>query len=363
MLKYLLLLISLIYFIEAQEWTLISTTGTLPPPSSGYIAVKLGTTVVKYGGGIQGTGPNNTTYFAQTHLFDLITDTWTAINNTSPIGRMFAAAVSLNETHLLMYGGAQYFQVPLSVTIFDEYWLFDLTTTTWTQIFFTGTTPTPRFEHGMVYDAENNNFYVWGGEIGNNATNLEIVGDMYKCSMCTLVCELVIQIGDIPVPRVNLKIRNLNEKKFIASGGFSFTPRGAKSGLFIFNIKKNKWTREEFDLYNPEEKGRFPTPRESAVFDIVDDIIVIWGGDVDGSNYYNLVNDTWSRNLERNCGCGPICKENIWQYQDIPSPIAAKRVESIVYDGAVYTFGGLRAGGFIGPETATNEVYKYTPCS
>lgn len=358
-----LLLISLIYLINAQEWTLIPTTGTAPPPSSGYIAVKLGTTVVKYGGGIQGSGPNNTTYFNQTDLFDLVTHIWTPIVNASPTGRIFANAVALNDTHLIMYGGTQYFQVPLSVIVFDEYWLFDLTTTTWTQIYFTGTTPTPRFEHGMVYDAVGNNFYIWGGEQALNSTDLLVVNDMYKCSVDTLSCDLVIQIGDVPVPRVNLKIRNLDEKHFIASGGFSYTPTGAKSGLFIFDIKNNKWTREEFDVYDPEEKGRFPTPRDAGVFDIANDIIVIWGGDVDGSNYYNLVNDTWSWNLQHNCGCGPICKENIWMYQDIPSPISAKRVESVVYNDEIYTFGGLQAGNFIGPDIDTNEVNKYSPCS
>jgi hypothetical protein len=348
---------------------LIAATGDIPPPSSGYITVLLDTTAVKYGGGIQGTGPNNTTYFGETHLFDMDTHVWTEVTNASPPGRMFAEAVAISNTELIMYGGTRYTQVPITVDVFDEYWKFNLNTQTWTQIFFTGTVPTPRFEHAMVFDPIDQNIYIWGGEQSLTGTDFEILGDMYKCSILTFSCTLVNQIGDVPVPRVDFIIRNLNinHQTFVASGGFNFSPRGQKSGLFFFDVSDNSWERQDFNLYNPEEKGRYPTPRDYPLFDLVDDIIVVFGGDVDsadvGGSYYNLMSDTLTYNLKNKPGCGPIPQKHIWMFQDLEfHPPAMKRIKSVVYNDEVYSFGGLHGGNFIGPENDNSDVFKYTPC-
>jgi len=351
-----------VIIIDAQEWTQIPATGTIPPPVSGYIAVLLGTTVVKYGGGIQGTGPNNTTYFAETFLFNINTFVWTQVTNPSPIGRMFAEAVAINNHELLMYGGVQYLQVPLSVTVFDEYWKFNLNTHTWTQIFVTGTVPSPRYEHAMVFDPVGNNFYIWGGFEFDFVT----LGDMYSCSVSSLVCSAVVQTGNVPIPRVSFILRNLDAGHFLGATGYSPDIDSSEvcSGLFVFNIATGQWVRKVFHIYNPLETGRYPTPREAPAFDIVDDVIVVFAGDTDGPNYYNLVNDTLSYNLFTREGCGPITEKDVWQFQqNVVGPDPIKRVKSVVYQGGMYTFGGLLDGDFIGKETDTSNVYKYTPCS
>jgi len=340
-------------------WTFIPATGSIPSPSSGYIAVKLGNIVVKYGGGIQGSGPNNTTYFSETHLFDLNTYVWTSISNSSPTGRMFADAVSINDHQLLMYGGCQYTQIPLHFNAFDEYWIFDILTETWTQVFFTGTLPTPRIEHAMVFDDINQEFYIWGGF----QFNLVTLGDMFKCSLVTSSCNLVNQTGDVPIPRVTFIIRNLDDDNFIAAGGYSPVLDEQTSGLFIFNIRYSTWERENFDIENPTEFGRYPTPREGPVFDIVDDVLVVFAGDTDGPNYYNLVNDTVTRNLRTKSGCGPISKKYIWQEQaNLESPPPMKRIHTAIFNNELYEFGGLLSGNFIGVETDTSDIWKYTPC-
>jgi len=210
----------------------------------------------------------------------------------------------------------------------------------------------------MVFDETHADIYIWGGQLAT----LAIVGDMYKCSLDTFTCSMITQTGDVPVPRVNFILRNLDEGSFIASGGFSFTPRGAKSGLFTYDIENESWTREEYGIDNPLEKGRFPTPRDAGLFDIVNDILVIFSGDVDGNNYFNLVNDTWTANLKNQHFCGEVSHKHIWQYQDISSPSPLKRMKSVVYNDEIYMFGGILTGAFIGIETCTSNVYKYNPC-
>jgi len=361
-----------ISFINCQLWTSINATGSIPPPSSAYIAVRLSNIAVKYGGHIQGTGAGNITFFNTTHLFNLDTHVWTQISNPSPTGRSFAEAVAISETELIMYGGTTYTVPAVTVNVFDEFWKFDLSTETWTQIFFNGTRPVGGiFEHGMVFDPVNQDIYIWGGE----TPGLSIVGDMFNCSVITFNCEMVNQTGDVPVPRVGLVIRNLDDKNFIAAGGFSFTPRGAKPGLFIFNIKYQSWELQDFDIYNPLERGRYPTPRESQLFDIANDVLVVFGGDVDPADnvqsYYNLVSDTLSYNLKTKSGCGPIKKKEIWIFQDLNfHPPAMKRMKTVVYppnpnpNAEIYEFGGILGGAFFGPtDVDTSDIFKYTPCS
>jgi len=230
----------------------------------------------------------------------LDTHVWTKILNPSPIGRTFAEAVAISDEELIMYGGTTYTVPAVTVHVFDEFWKFNLNSQTWNQIFFTGNLPVGGlFEHGMIFDPEGEDLYLWGGE----TATLNIIGDMFRCSVITFHCELVLQQGDIPSPRIDFILRNLDDRHFIATGGFSFSPRGAKGGLFIYDIEHENWEKQNFEIYNPDEKGRNPTPRDAGLFDIAGDVLVVFGGDVDPADnvnsFFNLVSDTLTYNLKK----------------------------------------------------------------
>ncbi len=98
----------------------------------------------------------------RTSLFDVITKTWTySSSSSSPPPRMQIEEVMVYDSYhkkFVIFGGQDHGGRP----VFGDTWEYDLPTNTWTET-TPSVSPSPRFEHAMVYDSKNKVVILQGG--------------------------------------------------------------------------------------------------------------------------------------------------------------------------------------------------------
>jgi N-acetylneuraminic acid mutarotase len=151
------------YDPAANTWTKLQTTGDVPSARGGCGMVydQSESKTVLFGG----TDSKAKTYFNDTYVFDYGTKTWTKVTpagETPSLRSGLGLAYDPTSLTVVLFGGwdgAQYF---------NDTWTFSVATSTWTNLNLTDA-PSARDSHSLLYDAITNELVLFGGYVGTDA--------------------------------------------------------------------------------------------------------------------------------------------------------------------------------------------------
>jgi len=338
----------LLVLVAYGEWVKDDNiNGDIFSPRSGHTAVALQDKyVLIYGGHVLNGFVSPVSYFSnEVWIFTKTNNSMVQrTQSTFPPDRTFHGAVELSNTKMLIWGGGTV--VGFSFLPDDGLWVYDLTANSWTQLSPTGSAPSGRLGHSMV--RQGNKVFVFGGIVPQaNGDCCDFLNDMYSYSISHNQWSVVSPSGDIPSPRGHAGAVVRGNAMWLQGGeGTGFSIEG---GLWRYNIGSNKWV-----LINEDEPD--VNQRESQLFNVFNNGLICFGGDTEGPEFYNLLNDTQIYKFT----------QDEWELQSTPvRPPTAKRMPSVALgqgdNEEVWFFGGNTAfDPFSFTESNHNEVWYWT---
>lgn len=184
---------------------------------------------------------------------------------------------------MLIFGGAYVFGI--TQLEYNDVWAMSLgPSPAWTQLAPTGTKPAQRHAHCMIYDPVRDRLVIFGGR--------DVIGDrndVWELPLSTLAWNQLTPSGTPPTAREHAAaIYDPVRDRMIVYGGFDGKPtwNGDVWELTFSPLAWNKIT--------PVDTGPGARDRHSAVYDPVNDRMVIFGGRT-GSGTWG--NDVWALSL------------------------------------------------------------------
>lgn len=158
---------------QTPTWRPLGPQGTAPPSRSGHVMIydEVNKRAVIFGG-----QDYTETSLGDTYLLYLGpgAERWQAIapSGQSPQSRYMASAIyDAANQRLILFGGVHVVlqEGQLVRTFLNDVWALNLTPgqETWTELTPTGTSPSPRYMHGALYDADNQRMVIFGGGMYN----------------------------------------------------------------------------------------------------------------------------------------------------------------------------------------------------
>jgi hypothetical protein len=264
-------------------WTKIVTNGTHPASRSGHTGLyeSASNRMMVFGGALGVPGPCANDYWILKQANTVGgTSTWLSVtpSGTPPAARdRHSSAYDPATNSLIVFGGFN-----CTSTYFNDVWVLananDSTgTPTWTQLFPSGTAPTPRESGAAVYDPTSNSLIVFGGDAGTTT----LFGDIWLLSHANgsggapAWTQLSASTGGPAARTGDSAVYDSQNNRLIVYGGVS--------GSFVFGdtwILSNAngtsgtptWT-----LLAPLTPGP-PRYYHSAVYDPVSNQMTIFGG-------------------------------------------------------------------------------------
>ncbi len=224
-------------------------------------------------GGYTTTSPY---YNDETWVYDVATATWTEMNPTSkPLARDRHAIAydSVNNKVVLLGGGDRSIK-------FDETWIYDLTSDTWTQM-NPATKPSARSGHAMAFDSMNNKIVLFSGR--------DSVGNNDETWVYDVACDRWTQMNPATKPQGRFgyaMVYDSTNNKFILFGG-------GNAQTWVYDLASDSWTQMN-PATKPSERSR-----HAMVYDSANNKVVLFGGDDGHYNdetwVYDLASDTWTQ--------------------------------------------------------------------
>ncbi|KAF8929201.1 hypothetical protein BGZ47_001224 [Haplosporangium gracile] len=297
--------------IPAMHWTRAKVHGQIPPKDLRAQTVNLvGESVYVFGG----CDPKNC--FNTLYIFDADTMHWSqpkTYGSIPPPCRAHSSTLVDNK-RLYVFGGGD------GPQYFNELYMLDTDTLTWTNPQTTGKRPRRRRAHTTcVY---NNCIYVFGGGDGVQALN-----DTYQLNLADMHWTELKTTGAIPISR-GYHTSNLIKNHFIVYGGSD--GHECFSDVHVLDLETKEWTKIDVNR---------PLPRLSHTATQIGSYLFVIGGH-DGSRYscdvmmLNLV--TWSWETRKVYG--------------IP-PAGRGYHASLLYDSRLFMFGGYDG------QTVFDDIY------
>jgi hypothetical protein len=248
----------------------------------------------------QGTGG---TFFNDTWVFDLTTNTWTELTTTGgpPAIRYGAAGVyDPIARSLVTFAGFTF------AGRFEDTWRFNLAdTTTWTDVSpAPENSPLKRCLHSASYDSYNHRFIMYGGQNG---------GGLHDIWAFDLASEQWTDLTPATYPPGRwfpAQVYDSANHRATIFGGNTGSTR--PNDVHVFDLWTNEWTALA-------PSGTPPVGRDGAVavYDGANDRMVIFGGD-DGSNEHN---DVWElTNLSDTPSAAGAAPARAALSQNVPNP-------------------------------------------
>ncbi|KAF9903735.1 hypothetical protein BX616_001547 [Lobosporangium transversale] len=295
----------------AMHWTRAKVHGQIPPKDLRAQTVNLVGESIYVFGGCDAKNCFNTLY-----IFDADTMHWSQPKTFGSIPPPCRAHTStlVDNKRLYIFGGGD------GPQYFNELYMLDTDTLTWTNPQTTGTRPCRRRAHTTcVYS---NHIYVFGGGDGVQALN-----DTYQLDLITMHWSEVKTIGDIPLSR-GYHTSNLIKSQWIIYGGSD--GQECFSDVHVLDLDSKEWTKIDINR---------ALPRLSHTSTQVGSYLFVIGGH-DGSRYscdvvmLNLV--TWSWETRKIYGIPPADRG----YH-----------ASLLYDSRLFMFGGYDG------QTVFDDIY------
>uniref|UniRef100_A0A7C6A9W3 FlgD/Vpr Ig-like domain-containing protein n=1 Tax=candidate division WOR-3 bacterium TaxID=2052148 RepID=A0A7C6A9W3_UNCW3 len=253
--------------LEIYAWFPLSVIGSSPPPRYDHTAVydQVHQRMLVFGGNIGGVGSNEVWSLNLTSG----SESWERLQpaGNSPTPRQAASGIYHPlRNSFIIFGGTGYYEW------YNDVWELKLDSMVWREISVTGPKPAPRCFGGAVFDANNNQMIVFGG-------NSEVFyNDVWTLDL-TLNNEHWTELhptGSLPLPRTNFAYGydRVNNKFYVFGG---FTNQGGwafLNDLYVLDISSLNWTQ-----LNPS--GDLPVARRNSVgiYDFWGDNFFIFGGD------------------------------------------------------------------------------------
>jgi N-acetylneuraminic acid mutarotase len=309
---------------DLVTWTELESSGTLPSPRSDHSMANdpVSGRLVMFGG-YTGKEPRNDTW-----AYDPVANTWAGLapSGTLPSPRSGHSMVYDPVTHLLiMFGGRYKEGVGL-----DDIWAYAAATNTWTELKPSGTLPSPRFKQASAHDPTTRCLVMFGGR---SDTDLPC-DDTWTYDPASNTWTELKPSGTLPPARSgHSMVYDPVTHRLVMFGGRDDTGT-ALGDTWAYDSAANTWTELK-------PSGTLPSARSghSMAYDLASGRLVMFGGqDAAGVT----LRDTWAYDA--------IGKAWIELEPSRTSP-SARGGQALVYDpagGQLIMFGGSAAGSFHG---------------
>lgn len=225
-------------------------------------------------------GISTTTYVQvnDTWEFDPETKEWTELHPLNSPSVRCAHGMYFDPVYneIILYGGVN---SPTSVS--DEMWIYNYTTNNWYQIFPTNS-PGAGYGHSFVYDEDQQIVVLFGGRIGN----MYLKNDIVFFNRTSISWEKKYPASK-PLARYYVgMVYNSEDENFVMFGGDNDeTPTRALGDTWIYNSQSNTWLEIDSSV-NPA-----PRSKHAMVYDKYLNKVILFGGI--GENFNVIYDDLW----------------------------------------------------------------------
>lgn len=294
---------------SADDWTQMLPPDPIPEPRNSHALAYIGEDRLLLFG-----GESDAVWYNDTWLYDLSDNTWTNLDPTGsiPVERIFHGMAYIGNDRVFMYGGAN------STENLGDFWIYDLSDNTWTQIIPSAGLPGVRYGHTMCYMGDDQVF-LFGGHSGLGYLHSSWIYDSSDNTFTN-----VTPAGDSPPGCFHYDMARIGDGKFLQFGGY-IEGGGYSDETWLYDCVTNTWS-------NMNPPGDIPDDRWfHAVTYLADDQVVMYGGE----QYYSPMDETWVYDLS----------ENYWSPDDntvTPGPNSRHSMCETSLDGSSYPvmFGG-----------------------
>ena len=221
-------------------------------------------------------------------------------------------------------------------TYFNDVWLYESRTGTWTMPTPKGTQPLGRFGHAMVYASSANEVLAFGG-----VTTSELTNELWAYRQTDNSWRLLSAVGSVPAPRLYPAMGyDPVSGNAVVFGGWTGT--SAFGDTWVYAPTGNTWTEINPANSPPARWGA------SLVYDPVLKKLILFGGLFGSYDGSSRLSDTWAfdpaTSTWTNLAPGP----------DVPG---ARGYSTMVYDMAIHRT--ILFGGFAGPSGLLDDLWSY----
>lgn len=326
---------NLIVLMEPQAtWTDLAPANS-PLARGGHALVYLpGPDKIMMFAGVAQTSPGSIAFSSQCMAYDPALNQWSTLGTgTTPSGRYGHAMVYCPSTgKVILFGGGTGDYV-------NDTWAFDPGAGTWTELHPSGSLPPARAYGMMVYVPSTGKVILFGG-VGTTSQNQAYMNDTWAYD---------------PVANTWTDLNPLGPPPARSDGTFAYDSVGGKAILFGGNgggtVRNDTWSYDPAanSWTNLSPSGSLPAARLGAAsaFDPVNRRIVVFGGYAAGAT---VLDDTWAYSPSTNA----------WSELSASNPPAARYHGAMVYEpttGRMILYGGIGADN----NTRLGDTWAFTP--
>lgn len=339
-------------------WTMLPTSGQTPSGRSAPAVASQGRWVYAFGGSQDDVVTGAVTLHGDFYRLDTVRRRWHAVivSGEQPPARAFAPMVNDPDARrLLMYGGATFGDFFSDFVALDDFWSFDPSTNTWTQLF---TNDGPGGRSGATLWLDDGTLYLFGGIDSYFQTH----NDLWAYDLASEQWQSVIPDGESSSPPARheaLSGGQLHAGKLTLYGGETVTED------FSFVTLDDTWQYDAalgtWQDITPAAADNISPPRNLGAAALVGDALYVHGGDVPGGELcgavfaQNPTEELWRFDLD----------SEVWeQLTPGASPLARlKRSRGVEVGGEMYVLGGydFTCANGVGTQKWNTKVYRYRP--
>eukprot|EP01018_Ginkgo_biloba_P035302 Gb_19518 [translate_table: standard] len=250
-----------VFDASKQTWSKPMVKGIPPSPRDSHSCTTVGTSLFVFGG-TDGKNP-----LRDLHILDTSTNTWIQPNlsGEGPAAREGHSA-ALIDHRLFIFGGCGKAQDESEEIYYNDLYILDTITLSWTRAATTGIPPSPRDSH--TCSSWKNKIIVLGGEDASDY----YLSDVHILDADTLMWKELNTTGQTLAPRAGHATVSLGKHLFVF-GGFT-DDRNLFDDLHVLNVETGVWTKAA-------TMGQGPSARFSIAGDCLDfkrGILVFIGG-------------------------------------------------------------------------------------
>lgn len=324
--KLIALLLSVLAVTQALDgvWTEITPTGDIPIGRGSPVKIEMGGPNIYIFGGLQelGSGANLVNvWYNDLYNYNLNTHVWTQIDVPAPVpaARAFSTGWKVDSDSFMICGGGFYTATFSTVQFFGDFWRYEISSNTWTQVFPTGD-PLPA--SGLLglgsVQVSDTIVYLWGGiQLAPGFT--DAIPVLYRYNIATNSLTKLNPPGENPFGH--------HPVLFATTAGFRLTFRDVlgPDPLFPTNweyrIDTNEWV--------PLTSINQPITRQYYDGDLYGNLHIGYGGDLPDGNIESedTVNETYAYSISRDA----------WKLLETQgNPPGLKRQRMVRFGNAIY---------------------------
>lgn len=284
---------------------------------------------------------------------------WTELDlDTRPRKRARYTIVVDEEGHRALLFGGRFRPDGNSgdYTLYNDLWAFDFLTRTWEQLDDgSGSAPAPRYYSQGAWDAANQTFYVWGGNLNTNGLDFGNIAEELWAWHDGTWTEIQ-TTGTAPSRRSFLDSAYDSQRNALVIFGGQ---RGdlysqAYNDTFVLNLDNHRWRQVHDGSQSEAPSTRMHAP---LLYDEARDRVILFGGHTDVGDQndlwqFDLDSKTWSElrfadelHPEVGFGCAGIDSEVPAEYVTVDTTAPERRHNGMVtlMHENVWVFGGWHA--------------------